>query len=406
MAYPQNGALNGVFDVRFYLNRRDWPANPYGFGGPGQVMISDGFLTTRGSSHRAFRFPKREQHSVRVADILNVRVEAEDVIFDVLHLPENLELGFSAADRETAQRIAALLPTRQTEEFAVAYAEREIFHDRIDYWSPSTPVLWFLLASNILVYLLMWVERQTPAISPLTRFPGWYSPAEAAAHLELLALRGLGVLYQLAHWETWKPLALNFLGFGRGTDSITLLNQAAQWGSNIPQLTLGLHQYWRLVSSMFMHGNLLHICLNMFTLWQVGQLVERIFGSLRFAGLYLLAGLSGSIASVLWMTHKLMLEAASRVPPHLPYYSVGASGAIFGIIGGLLAFISRKNSGVPPTVVQSLRKSILPFLLFNIAAGILYPHTDNAAHIGGLVGGWLAGYVLARSLHLPEQRPA
>jgi membrane associated rhomboid family serine protease len=66
--------------------------------------------------------------------------------------------------------------------------------------------------------------------------------------------------------------------------------------------------------------------------------------------------------------------------------------------------MQRENSGVPPTVVQDLRGSLLPFLVFNLAAGFLYPHTDNAAHIGGLAGGWLAGHLLARSLHVPAER--
>jgi membrane associated rhomboid family serine protease len=135
--------------------------------------------------------------------------------------------------------------------------------------------------------------------------------------------------------------------------------------------------------------------MNMFALWQAGQLVERIFGSLRFAGLYLLAGVGGSLGSMLW----------GLLSQH-PVNSVGASGAIFGIIGGLFAFIGREHSGVPPTVVRDLRSSIAPFLLFNIGAGFLYPHTDNAAHIGGLIGGWLAGHLLARSLHVPAPRSA
>jgi hypothetical protein len=119
------------------------------------------------------------------------------------------------------------------------------------------------------------------------------------------------------------------------------------------------------------------------------RLTERIFGSTRFVGLYFLAGVSGSLASVLWNPH---------------VNSVGASGAIFGVIGGLLAFLGRPNSGVPPTVVSELRSSLLPFLLFSLWMGFVYPHTDNAAHIGGLVGGWLAGHLLARSIHLPEHR--
>jgi rhomboid protease GluP len=161
-----------------------------------------------------------------------------------------------------------------------------------------------------------------------------------------------------------------------------------RWGSNAGPFTLG-GQWWRLVTSMFLHGGLLHISFNMFALWQVGRLVERMFGSVRFLALYMIAGVCGSLASVLWNPH---------------VNSVGASGAIFGIIGGLLAFIRRPDSGVPSTIVKDLRGSLGGFLIFNIAAGMLYPHTDNAAHIGGLVGGYLAGHLLARSLHVPELR--
>ena len=160
-----------------------------------------------------------------------------------------------------------------------------------------------------------------------------------------------------------------------------------EWGSNAGGKTLH-GEWWRLVSSLFLHGSLLHLAFNMLALWQVGQLVERLFGSLRFAALYLIAGVCGSVASVMWNAN---------------VNSVGASGAIFGIVGGLFAFMQRENSGVPPTVVQDLRGSLLPFLVFNLTAGFLYPHTDNAAHIGGLAGGWLAGHLLARSLHVPKE---
>jgi rhomboid protease GluP len=237
---------------------------------------------------------------------------------------------------------------RQTEEFAVAHAEREEFHDRIDYWSPSTPVTWTLLALNIGIFALMWWQR--------------HEHSSAAAQV-------LGLI-------DWRNNAASMLR------SLQLV----AWGSNVGRLTLN-GESWRLLTSMFLHGGLLHLLFNMVVLYQAGQLAERIFGSLRFTGLYLIAGLCGSLASVLWNPH---------------VNSVGASGAIFGIVGGLFAFIHREHSGVPPTVVKDLRGSLLPFLLFNIGAGFLYPHTDNAAHLGGLAGGWLAGHLLARSLHLPK----
>ena len=169
-----------------------------------------------------------------------------------------------------------------------------------------------------------------------------------------------------------------------------LQEQLIQWGANQPSRTLH-GQPWRLASSMFLHGGMVHIAFNMITLWQVGQLVERIFGSLRFLALYVMAGLCGSVASVAW-----------NVMAGHDAGSVGASGAIFGLLGGLLAFIRRENSGVPPTIVKELRASVVPFLLFNLTAGFLYPNTDNAAHLGGLLGGFLAGHLVARSLHMPK----
>lgn len=336
-----------TYDVRFYRGGQNWPMNPFLFQGAGQVTIEPDFVTVRGSSHRSFRFAKREEHRLRMVDIVNVRAEGEDVIFDVLGVQADQEVGFSAGTRDAAQRIAALLPARRTARFEVEYAERNVFHDRIDYWSPSTPVIWFLLAANIGIFFLMWLMRQGHVVVNLQSMLAWGSGQDA-----------LGRSIQLVHW-----------------------------GSNVGRLTLN-GQWWRLFTSMFLHGSLLHLAFNMFALWQVGRMVERIFGSLRFTGLYLLAGLAGSLASVLWNPH---------------VNSVGASGAIFGIIGGLLAFIGRPNSGVPPTVVSDMRGSIGPFLLFNLSAGFIYPHTDNAAHIGGLVGGYLAGLVLARSLHVPGQ---
>lgn len=342
-------AENGsdVFDVRFHRGSQNWPSNPFLFQGPGQLVVEPDFLVLRGSSHRSFRFPARAEERVRKVDIVNVRTEGPDVLFDVVGVEGMQEVGFSAADADAARAIAKRLPARWTPEFEVAYQERAVFHDRIDYWSPSTPVIWGLLAANIGIFFLMWLQRHGPGAFSMRTVLGWGSQVDAM-------LRSF---------------------------------QLVEWGSNVGRLTLH-GQPWRLFTSMFLHGGLLHLAFNMFALWQVGRLVERIFGSLRFACLYLLAGLAGSMASVLWNPHA---------------NSVGASGAIFGIIGGLLAFIRRENSGVPPTVVADLRGSILPFLLFNLTAGFLYPHTDNAAHLGGLAGGWLAGHLLARSLHVPGQ---
>ncbi|TFW35542.1 rhomboid family intramembrane serine protease [Massilia horti] len=322
-----------VFEVRFYVNRRTKPANPFHFHGKGSLTIERDFVILRSRSHRTFRMPAHEEHRLRMVDIVNVHTDGQGVWFDVQGVKGDQTVGFDVGDEAQADRILALLPRRLTDEFAIAHAERLIFHDRIDHWTPSTPAIWALLAVNIAVFVLMWLDQS-----------------------------------------------------GHGS-AIEQSQKLVRWGSNAGQQTLH-GQWWRLVTSMFLHGSVLHIAFNMFALLQVGRLVERMFGSLRFFGLYMLSGVSGSLASVMWNPH---------------VNSVGASGAIFGIIGGLLAFIGRENSGVPATVVKDLRGSLALFLLFNIGAGFVYPHTDNAAHLGGLIGGYLAGHLLARSLHVPGQ---
>ena len=388
----QSANRDAAVEVRFYRGGPSWPSNPFGFQGPGQLTIEPDFLILRGSCHRAFRFPKTEQQRLRMADVVNVRTSGEDVIFDVVDVQDMREVGFSAADGDAAKAIAAALPTRCTSEYKMtAHVERQVFNDRIDYWSPSTPVIRTLLIANIAIFLLMWLERQgvgAPWFKPL---PGWGSAAAVLGHLQLWKQGVLNVIGV----GNWRLALASFTGFGPEIHPSLLREQLVKWGSNLPRMTLGAGEWWRLLSSAFLHGNLVHLAMNMFALWQAGQLVERIFGSLRFAGLYLLAAIGGSLGSLLW-----------GLLSHHPVNSVGASGAVFGIIGGLFAFIGREHSGVPPTVVRDLRSSLVPFLLFNIGAGFLYPHTDNAAHIGGLAAGWLAGHLLARSLHVPAPRAA
>jgi membrane associated rhomboid family serine protease len=324
------------FDVEFRAGGRRRAGNAFNFNGAGILVIEPDFVTLRGRRYRRFRTGVAEEHRLRMVDIVNARTDGRVLEFDVIGVKEDITVGFDAADKAAAWRILDLLPKRQTEAFAIAEADRETFHDRIDHWSPRTPVIWVLLGLNVLVYLLMLFDTTNTA-------------SASAEGLKLV-----------------------------------------RWGSNFGPLTLR-GQWWRLVTSMFVHGGLPHIAFNMFALWQVGRLVERMFGSMRFTALYMIAGICGSLASVLWNPH---------------VNSVGASGAIFGIIGGLLAFIRRPDSGVPGTIVKDLRGSLGGFLLFNIAAGLVYPHTDNAAHIGGLIGGYVAGHLLARSLHVPNQRRA
>jgi rhomboid protease GluP len=146
--------------------------------------------------------------------------------------------------------------------------------------------------------------------------------------------------------------------------------------------SLALHgEPWRLVTSMFLHGGWLHILLNSWALYQLAGLFEALLGSSRLLLVYFLSGIAGSIASVLWT--------------HLP--SVGASGAIFGVLGALIAFLGRRRERLTPQA-----KSLLMQLLFwaglNIFLGMSSPMIDNAAHLGGCAAGLAIGFFL-------EERP-
>ncbi|WP_165248767.1 rhomboid family protein [Paludisphaera soli] len=152
------------------------------------------------------------------------------------------------------------------------------------------------------------------------------------------------------------------------------------WGANnAVRVALG-GEWWRLPASVFLHGGLIHLAVNMWCLLNLGPLVERLYGNLGYAAIYLAAGVGGAIAS--------MATPPARV-------SVGASGAIFGIVGALLAFLLVRRRSVPSSVLVPLRSSVLGMVVFNTLFGAIVPAIDQAAHMGGLATGFLAGLVLA-----------
>ncbi len=171
-----------------------------------------------------------------------------------------------------------------------------------------------------------------------------------------------------------------------------------RWGGNFAPLTL-TGEPWRLLTSMFMHGGLLHLALNMLMLFQLGQIVEWRYGSLRFGVIYLLSGLGGGVASALWNgIHKVdvginaagMAAHAERL---LPAVSVGASGAIMGLAGAW--FVIRFSE---PSDEHSSRdvKTIGQVILMNLAIGFMIKGIDQSAHIGGLLAGVTSGFLLMR----------
>lgn len=158
--------------------------------------------------------------------------------------------------------------------------------------------------------------------------------------------------------------------------------ELVKWGADFGPLTTN-GEWWRTVTSMFLHIGIIHLAFNMYALYRVGELTERLFGNLGFAVLYLLAGVGGSVASLY------------RNPEIV---SAGASGAIFGLFGGLIAFLLVQRHAIPPKTLKSLMSSAVGLVLFNVVFGATVPGIDMAAHIGGLVAGLIVGLLLTQSL--------
>lgn len=162
-----------------------------------------------------------------------------------------------------------------------------------------------------------------------------------------------------------------------------------EWGANFGPATKD-GQWWRLGSAMFLHFGLLHLAMNMLALWDGGRLVERIYGHGRFTLIYLASGLSGNLLS-------LIVQGDHAV-------SGGASGAIFGVYGAYLWFLWHERSALKPFGFKWLFWGAAGFSVIAISFGFLIPGIDNAAHLGGLAAGILAGAALARPLD-PGQAP-
>ena len=151
------------------------------------------------------------------------------------------------------------------------------------------------------------------------------------------------------------------------------------FGANFGPYTLS-GQWWRLVTYMFLHSGVMHIAFNMWCLWDLGALCESLYGRWTFAAIYLITGVGGGVASLGWNPNVL---------------SVGASGAIFGLAGALVASLYLGEFSLPRAVTSGPLRSLLFFIGFNVVLGNFLGGIDNACHIGGLVSGAILGALIA-----------
>lgn len=156
-----------------------------------------------------------------------------------------------------------------------------------------------------------------------------------------------------------------------------------KWGANFRPITLE-GEWWRLITNCFLHIGILHLLMNMYALLYIGLLLEPHLGKARFTAAYLLTGIVASIASLWW--HDLTISA-------------GASGAIFGMYGVFLAMLT--TNLIEKSARRALLTSIAVFVGYNLLNG-MKGGIDNAAHIGGLIGGVVVGYAYYPSLKKPE----
>lgn len=165
------------------------------------------------------------------------------------------------------------------------------------------------------------------------------------------------------------------------------IGQLLQWGANFGPLSLG-PQPWRMLTSNYLHIGLLHVLFNMWCLWDLGNLAERIFDRWSYVLTYTACGLAGSLGSLWW--HPLAVGA-------------GASGAIFGLAGALIAALYLGQLPIPKQAVQRTLRSLLMFAGYNLFFGAVGAGIDNSAHLGGLFAGFVLGAILARKLTEPEE---
>ena len=169
------------------------------------------------------------------------------------------------------------------------------------------------------------------------------------------------------------------------------LEDLVKWGADAGTFTL-LKEPWRMLTSNYLHDGILHIGFNMWCLWSLGALAERIFDRWTYFITYCLCGLGGSLASIVI---------------HPNGVGVGASGAIFGVAGALIAALYLGNLPVHPGALKATLKSLLSFAAYNLIFGAVVPGIDNSAHVGGLITGLAIGAALApRLASTPDERSA
>jgi rhomboid protease GluP len=171
-------------------------------------------------------------------------------------------------------------------------------------------------------------------------------------------------------------VAESFSLFG-GIDGMVLMRMGAR------QSFLILNgEVWRLVVPIFLHGGIFHIFMNSMVLMDLGPQLEELYGAARYFFLYIACGIFSFVVSTVWNIYTAGGYGLA----------IGASGALTGLIGLMLAITTRRGSNI---MMQMYRKQLIKWIVYIGIFGLLLPGIDNAAHLGGLIAGFLLGKVFA-----------
>ena len=153
------------------------------------------------------------------------------------------------------------------------------------------------------------------------------------------------------------------------------------------------HQWWRFVTPMFLHVNLLHLVVNMYSLWIVGPYVEKLYGSAKFVFFWVLTGIAGVVRQLSDRQAKPSRRIARAIHFQSERRSFSRSfGALFGLVGVLFVFGIKFRHELPEGFKRAFGTGLLPMILMNLFIGYtLRGFIDNAAHLGGLVSGAASG---------------
>jgi rhomboid protease GluP len=290
--------------------------------GPAEIQVTPVSVVLGYHAFRIFgmAFGERRREFASV-DIIDVEQRGQVVVLRTRDHATWVDLKLRTP--EQAADLRALLPAETTPEFREQFEKEQQFHAHLAKVGAWTPVTAVVIALNVATFLLM-----------LTAGAGFVQ-TDPAVHI--------------------------------------------RFGSNYGPLTW-TGEPWRLLTSAFIHFGIMHLAFNMYALYS-GRLTERLFGSARFALIYLLSAVSGSVVSGWWEPMR---------------NSAGASGAIFGVYGALLVFFALRRADIPREMLRSSGRGALTLCIYSLVLGAANPLVDNACHVGGLLGGALAAFFLVR----------